>query len=51
MNYTRDAIKGIADHIDGICRMGEGNGLAKDMILPGKSGVGCVMRDGQHSHC
>ncbi|KFV54990.1 hypothetical protein N341_11982, partial [Tyto alba] len=42
INYTRDAIKGIAEQQDATSRMAWGNRIALDMILAEKGGV-CVM--------
>ncbi|XP_072361070.1 uncharacterized protein [Scyliorhinus torazame] len=46
INYTRDAVKGIAEQLDATSRMAWENGLALDMILAEKGGV-CVMLKGQ----
>ncbi|NXW52306.1 ERVV1 protein, partial [Nyctiprogne leucopyga] len=42
INYTRDAVKGIAEQLDATSRMAWENRLAPDMILAEKGGV-CVM--------
>ncbi|XP_078080551.1 uncharacterized protein LOC144500925 [Mustelus asterias] len=42
INYTRDAVKGIAEQLDATSRMAWENRLALDMILAEKGGV-CVM--------
>ncbi|NXW51627.1 SYNA protein, partial [Nyctiprogne leucopyga] len=42
INYTRDAVKGIAEQLDATSRMAWENRLALDMVLAEKEGV-CVM--------
>ncbi|XP_074424817.1 LOW QUALITY PROTEIN: syncytin-2-like [Larus michahellis] len=42
INYTRDAVKGIAEQLDATSRMAWENRIALDMILAEKGGV-CVM--------
>uniref|UniRef100_A0A663MYJ7 ERVV2 protein n=1 Tax=Athene cunicularia TaxID=194338 RepID=A0A663MYJ7_ATHCN len=42
MNYTRDALKEIAEQLDAMSRMAWENRIALDMILAEKGGV-CVM--------
>ncbi|XP_072336461.1 uncharacterized protein [Scyliorhinus torazame] len=46
INYTRDAVKGIAEQLDATSRMAWENRLALDMILAEKGGV-CIMLKGQ----
>ncbi|XP_067869188.1 syncytin-2-like [Heterodontus francisci] len=46
INYTRDAVKGIAEQLDATSRMAWENRLALDMILAKKGGV-CIMLGGK----
>ncbi|XP_067871313.1 uncharacterized protein, partial [Heterodontus francisci] len=46
INYTRDAVKGIAEQLDATSRMAWENRLALDMILAEKGGV-CIMFGGK----
>ncbi|XP_067864922.1 uncharacterized protein [Heterodontus francisci] len=46
INYTRDAVKGIAEQLDATSRMAWENRLALDMILAEKGGV-CIMLGGK----